>query len=122
MNNTFLVNTKIKDENNVITELSETIIIQPFLVTTNKKEIWFQFVCDNKKYWANGFTLKRLEKVKQYVFDDESIMWDLLVRHGKDLTPQQMKESDVDNFNHCIGNFYCNIFNKMIQTGIYKIK
>ena len=109
MNNTFLVNTKIKDENNVITELSETIIIQPFLVTTNKKEIWFQFVCDNKKYWANGFTLKRLEKVKQYVFDDESIMWDLLVRH-------------VDNFNHCIGNFYCNIFNKMIQTGIYKIK
>lgn len=85
------------------------------------KELWFNYIVENKCYWANGFTLKRLEKVKDAVFADENIMWDLLVRHGENLTPDQMKTECAETFHHCIGNFYCNIFNKMVETGVYSI-
>jgi hypothetical protein len=85
------------------------------------KTIWFDYVVNNKNYWANGFTFKRLEKVKEAVFNDVDIMWDLLVRHdGQSLTPAEMEKADRENFNHCIGNFFCNISNKMREIGLTK--
>ncbi len=85
------------------------------------KEIWFQYIVDNKKYWANGFTLRRLEKVKDAVLSDTNIMWDLLERHNaKVTTPQQMRETFQDMYNHCVDNFSCNVANKMREIGILK--
>lgn len=45
------------------------------------KEKWFNFVVSDKSLWANGWTAKRLEKVKDAVLSDKHIMSDLLDRH-----------------------------------------
>jgi hypothetical protein len=86
------------------------------------KQLWWDYIVNNKKYWANGFTYPRLAKVKEHVFADKDIMWDLMVRHdGANLTPQQMQVSCKETFDHCVGNFFCNIANKMYELKIIKI-
>ena len=87
------------------------------------REIWYQYLIDNKNHWCNGFTLKRLEKVKDFVLTDNDIMSDLLIRHGgNDICPEGMKIEDLVTFKHAIDNFSCSILYKMIEKGIYKIK
>ena len=85
------------------------------------KDKWFEYVKANKAYWTNGMTAKRLDKVKEAVFSDKNIMWDLLTRHGaNEQTPEQMAEENKPMFDHCIGNFVCNIHYKMMDLGIVK--
>jgi hypothetical protein len=85
------------------------------------KEIWYQFIVDNKWIWRNGFTLRRLAKVKDAVFADKDIMNDLLLRHGaSERTPDQMKKDYPETFNHCWQNLASNIHYKMMDEGILK--
>lgn len=85
------------------------------------KLLWFNYIKDNKKYWPNGFTLKRLEKVKTSVISDKHIMFDLMERHsGNEFTPEEMKVANVENYNHCISNFAINILYKMRELNIIK--
>ena len=85
------------------------------------KEKWFDYVKANKVYWTNGMTAKRLDKVRDAVFSDKHIMWDLLNRHGADKKePEQMKSEDKAMFDHCIGNFVCDIHYKMMDLKIVK--
>jgi hypothetical protein len=78
------------------------------------KEIWYQHVIDNKDLWCHGFTLKRLQKIKDVVLSDEHILFDLLLRHSANvMSPQQMKEKDSYAYKHCVDNFACNIAIKM---------
>jgi len=85
------------------------------------KETWFQYVVDNRGYWGNGWTLKRLEKVKEAVFNNKDIMNDLMLRHrGDEMNPEQMKAHSEEQFNHCIGNFTCNIHYQMMDEKIIK--
>lgn len=87
------------------------------------KEKWFQYIVDNKNHWCNGFTIHRLNKIKEVVLLDKDIMWDLLMRHNANVeTPEQMMKSDKEKFNHCVGNLTCNIRYKMLQTGMIKNK
>lgn len=87
------------------------------------KEKWFEYVVNNKNHWCYGFTLKRLERIKVDVLNDKNILFDLLERHSaKESSPEDMKTNDAFQYNHCIGNFSCNIFNKMIEKGVIKIK
>lgn len=88
-----------------------------------QRELWFDFVIKNKKHWAHGFTVKRLNKVREAVLEDEYIMSDLLDRHGGEkLIPELLREKDLEIFNHAIGNFTSSILSKMIDKGIYKVK
>ena len=83
------------------------------------KEKWYQYIIDNKKHWCNGLTTNRLNKIKEAVLSDKHIMWDLLMRHNANIeTPEQMVQSNKENFNHCIGNFVLNIRYKMIDVGM----
>lgn len=85
------------------------------------KEIWFQYIVDNKQHWCDGVTLKRLQRVKDAVLNDNDIMWDLLHRHGADKeSPDEMKQVRRETFNHCIGNFSTAIMFKMMDVGIIK--
>lgn len=87
------------------------------------KNKWFNYIVENKSLWCNGFTLKRLEKVKNFVLNDVHIIFDLLERHnGNQYSPEEMKEIDIINYNHCIGNFTCNILYKMMEEKIIKTK
>lgn len=85
------------------------------------RDKWFDYVIANKKIWANGFTLKRLNNVRDAVLSDTNIMYDLLKRHSaEDMTPEQMQSHDMHLYNHCIGNFTCNILYKMIEQKLIK--
>ena len=82
---------------------------------------WFQFIIDNKRLWTNGMTKNRLDKVKEFVFADKDIMWDLLTRHGaNELEPVQMEKENPHTYEHCLGNFVCNIHYKMMEKNIIK--
>ncbi len=85
------------------------------------EEVWFNYVKENKKLWTNGMTLNRLDKIKDVVFADEDVMFDLLHRHNaKDNTPEQMKADSKEWYDHCIGNFVCSIHYKMMHKGMIK--
>lgn len=87
------------------------------------RELWFQYVIDNKDQWCNGFTTNRLLKVKDAVLGDSDIMFDLLKRHSaEDYSPAVMRAKDSFMFNHCLGNLVCNIRQKMIDEKIIKNK
>lgn len=85
------------------------------------KEVWFDYLKSNKQYWSRGMTAKRLDKVKDAVFADKDIMWDLLTRHGgANKTPYDMMNQDKEWFNHCMSNFICNIHYKMMDLKMIK--
>ena len=85
------------------------------------REVWYKYVVNHPEYWTNGMTVKRLEKVKNAVFTDTNIMYDLLNRHNaRKETPLVMKKFDKEQFDHCIGNFVTNIHYKMMDLGIIK--
>jgi hypothetical protein len=85
------------------------------------KDKWYNYIITNKNLWGNGWTLKRLDKVKNAVLIDEDIMFDLLQRHnGENIEPEQMKETDKSTYDHCIGNFVCNIHYKMMDLKLIK--
>ena len=87
------------------------------------KEKWFEYLKQNKSWWTSGMTLNRLDKVKDFVLSDQYIISDLLLRHGGDKqTPEEMKINNKETFEHCMSNFAINIFDKMVETKIYKIK
>lgn len=74
------------------------------------KNVWFNHLLENPKFWPKGFTKKRLEKIKNQVLSDKDIMWDLLKRHGaQNLTPDKMKEQHNETYLHCMGNFAGNV-------------
>lgn len=86
------------------------------------KDIWYDFVMNNKYLWSQKFTIRRLEKVRSKVFLNESIMWDLLLRHGANKeTPEEMKQNDKECYDHCMGNFVCNILWQMYDEKIIKM-
>ena len=85
------------------------------------KEKWFEYVKANKNYWTNGMTAKKLDKVKDVVFANKDIMFDLLNRHGGSYqTPKEMKENNRELYDHCIGNFVCNIHYCLMDEKIIK--
>lgn len=82
---------------------------------------WFEYVVINKNLWGNGWTAKRLEKVKDAVLSDKNIMSDLLQRHNGDtIDAETMKMTDKAMYDHCMGNFTCNIHYKMIELKLIK--
>ena len=91
--------------------------------SVSMQELWFSYIMGDKKLWANGFTAKRLEKVKAHVLSDTDILFDLLIRHGGNKTlPAEMKANNPGCYDHCIGNFVCSILSKMMETGVIKKK
>jgi len=84
-------------------------------------EIWFDYVILHKKFWTYGWTVKRLNKVKEFILNDSDIMFDLLERHNcKNIKPELMELNDKQTFLHAIGNFVCNIHYKMMNLKIIK--
>ena len=85
-----------------------------------KNEYWNHFLT-LKKYWAWGFTIKRLEKIKPDVWEDESFWDDILLRHnGNNISPNEMKNSSLEHYQHCFGNF-CGMLNHIFwKKGILK--
>ncbi len=86
------------------------------------KNIWYNYIIENKELWPPKFTLKRLERIKDKVLSDDYIMSDLLLRHGAETkTPQQMQRDDKSCFDHCIGNLVLNILWKMKEEKLIKV-
>lgn len=81
------------------------------MVIVNK---WFDYVVADKNLWVFGWTVNKLEEVKSAVLSDKDILYDL-IRHGN-IEPEQMKETDKVMYEHCIGNFVCNIHYKMMEN------
>lgn len=81
-----------------------------------RAEEYFDYVVKNKKGWCHGFTLKKLEAVKEDVFTNHDIMWDLLDRHRfMDGSPEQQRIADIRGFEHGIGNFTTSILYTMVK-------
>lgn len=67
-----------------------------------KNEYWNHFL-ELKTYWPHGFTLKRLEKIKDIVFKDIDFWDDIILRHGAyDTKPLDLNQH---TYQHLFGNF-----------------
>lgn len=85
------------------------------------KEIYWKYFLRNPKYWGNGFTKKRLEKIKPVVFADVQFWWDILDRHmGKDYAPSLLKKLNESIYDHCMGNFMGMLMQLFVEHKIIK--
>ena len=49
----------------------------------------------------------RLRRIKNQILADTRFWFDILDRHnGQDRTPDEMRRSDPENYNHCLGDFW----------------
>ena len=70
-----------------------------------RRKLWLDHFCENKNWWANGTTKRRLEKYREDILNDADIWSDILLRHGgQNFTPSELKESDIHTYNHAMGN------------------
>ena len=84
-------------------------------VEDKKNEYWNYFLTQ-KGFWGYGVSLKKLEKVKPILWNDENFWSDILFRHNGSMeTPEQMKERDKFVYNHCIGNM-ASMINQAMRT------
>lgn len=79
---------------------------------------WWDYLLSNKMYWHNGFTERRLSRVKEFILSDADVRWDLK-RHGEE-RPYDMKINDPFMYEHCISNFTAHIRMIMIEQKILK--
>ena len=87
-----------------------------------RMEQYWQHYCNNKILWGHGVTLKRLEKVKSIIWKDGDFWDDILLRHsGFDKSPEEMKEYDIEVYNHCFGNFMTMVYQSLIEHKIIKL-
>ncbi|MFA5395456.1 MAG: hypothetical protein WC346_05480 [Methanogenium sp.] len=90
------------------------------VVETKKQEYWNHFLT-LKNYWPHGFTLKRLEKVKPFVWLDDDFWADIIHYHnGENRSPDQMLIEDRYIYQHCFGNFAGWLLQIMAEKGILK--
>lgn len=88
------------------------------IVSTEKKEeVWSHF--SKIKPWPYGVTAKRLEKIKPVVFAWDFFWQDIVLRHGLlDQSPEQLKETEREVYNHCDGNFWGMVYEAMTKSGV----
>ncbi len=87
----------------------------------NQKTLYWNHFIENKHFWGNGFTLKRLEKIKQIVWDD-SLFWDdILIRHGAQYyKPESLQKHQENMYDHCMGNMTGMLMQLFVEHEIIK--
>lgn len=94
--------------------------IRKIMRRERKSQYWNYFI-KNKKYWGHGVTIKRLEKIEEFIFNDAFFWQDILDRHnGENRSPEEMKSQDKEIYLHMIGNFAGMIYGVLIRKGIIK--
>ncbi len=85
-----------------------------------KTEYWNHFTT-LKSFWGHGVTLKRLEKAKPNLWNENNFWEDILFRHnGYKETPEEMLIRDRYTYDHCFGNMAAMIYQSMITHKIIK--
>lgn len=88
-----------------------------------KEAIWNYMVALPKKEKPYGCTIEKLAEAKQMIMKDTDFWHDIINRHGLtelDKTIEQLKEKDLETYNHCVGNFWGMLMEKMWKNGIFK--
>ena len=70
---------------------------------------------------APDVTGPRLRKIKEEIWQDDFFWSDIVWRHNGDKqTPEQMRESNVETYHHCLGNFWGMIIQTLVERGLVK--
>jgi len=87
----------------------------------DRKEVWWEHFLLNKTYWGHGVTKRRLEKIKDIVFDDKTFWDDILLRHqGATLSPGDMYFRSPHTYDHLMGNMSGMVMQTMVENKIIK--
>lgn len=83
--------------------------------------MYWNYFLENKMYWPNGVTLKKLEKAEQLIMED-GILWDDILRRHKGYAywPENMRRLKPDMFQHMIGNMGSMIRENLVRNKIIK--
>ena len=77
---------------------------------SKKLEYWNHFIERfflEKVGGGANITGPRLWRIKKIILADKRFWFDVIDRHnGQDRTPEQMMRADVENYIHCLGNFW----------------
>jgi len=86
----------------------------------SKHSYWNHYL-DNKKYWGQNVTIKRLEKVKPFVWEDRELWVDILLRHsGLKYSPEILQQRKPAVYKHMIGNLAGMIYQNLLEQKIIK--
>lgn len=87
-----------------------------------RKRLWWDHFVGSKKYHAHGFTIRRLEKARDFLWNDDDFWWDVLDRHrGREINPEDMEKSDPEMYHHLMGNMMGMIMQTMVEEKIIKV-
>ena len=90
-----------------------------------KEEYWnhFKDTIFRKLNKCPSLTDKRMEKLKPIIWNDERFWGDILLRHGGNrMTPEEMKDRNIEWYEHCMGNFSGMLIQTLIRENMVKIK
>ena len=83
-------------------------------ISEEKKTEYWNYFLKLKSFHANGFTSKRLEKIKPFMWQWSFFWEDIILRHGAiDKSPEQLKVYDKIIYEHCMGNMAGMIYEQM---------
>lgn len=88
------------------------------MISYNDRMIWWTFFLSEKKYWGHGLTLSKLTKIKDNIFQDGGIWYDLIIRHNFNRFPWEERDLNKDMFEHAIGNFAGSIYKKAYKLRV----
>jgi hypothetical protein len=95
-----------------------------FVSPEKKLEVWVHVMkaAISKEYrMPVGVTVKRLQKVYDDMMNDEFLWDDVVCRHGLlHMSIDELKATDKETYEHCIGNFWGMVSELMWKKGILK--
>ena len=85
--------------------------------------LYWDYFCENKKYWGHGFTKKRLNKIRGNILCHGDLWNDVLDRHrGIDFSPNALRKLDKYTYDHCMSNMTGFIMKEFINLKIIKLR
>lgn len=92
---------------------------------SKKHQVWNHFI----ERWVleklgGGYkvTGSRLNKIKPIIWNDRDFWQDIVYRHGLDrTTPEQLRENDIETYNHCLGNFWGMVYQDLVDRRIISV-
>jgi hypothetical protein len=93
-------------------------------VTDKRLQYWNHFIeqCFIEGIGGgHGITGPRLRKVKPIILPNDRFWADIIDRHnGTARTPEEMRQDDQANYDHCLGNFWGMVRQTMVEKGLIK--
>lgn len=81
------------------------------------RETWWTALAAERRPWQ--LTEARMRRLKVLMWSDRTFWWDIIGRHGgQSMSVVELRESNPQLFDHCLGNFHGMLVQKLMDMGV----